>query len=58
MWDRKRTSKEWQARLPEVVVLNPDGWDRSNYNYSWNVERISQGEYLRRRDKSTCMCTA
>jgi|2_EtaG_2_1085320.scaffolds.fasta_scaffold146909_1 hypothetical protein len=50
----KKTSAEWQALTPEIIVLDPDGWNRKNYNYSWNVERITEKEYNSRVSKSTC----
>jgi len=53
----KRTSSEWQTLKPRIVVLDADGWDRRNYQYAWNVERITEAEYLKRRNKSTCKWT-
>lgn len=29
-------------------VLDPDGWDRKNYDYSWNEELITLEEYKNR----------
>ena len=49
-----KTSAEWQAVKPDVKVLDADGWDRLNYDYSWNVERITEKEYNSRVSKSTC----
>lgn len=37
------------------MVLDPDGWDRKNFDYSWNEELITLGEYKERLSKSTCM---
>lgn len=37
----------------ETLVLDPDGWDRSNFRYSWFEEKISYEEYLKRRSRST-----
>ena len=50
----KNTSAEWQALTPDIIVLDPDGWNRKNYDYSWNVERITEKEYNSRVSKSTC----
>jgi len=50
-----KTSAEWQERYPYPKVLDPDGWDRTNYDYSWNQEMISKKEYELRVSKSTCM---
>ena len=49
-----KTSKEWQELFKEVVVLDPDGWDRKNYKYSWEEELISLSEYYNRIIQSTC----
>lgn len=49
----KKTSAEWQKQCDDVVVLDPDGWDRSNFKYSWHEEKITLEEYLRRRNRST-----
>ena len=49
-----KTSEEWQKQFNENVVLNPDGWDRKNYDYSWYEEKITFTEYNRRRSQSTC----
>lgn len=52
MYD-KHTSEEWQKIYPSPKVIDPDGWDRKNYNYSWNEELISEKEYHERVAKST-----
>ena len=48
------TSKEWQGIYPDVKVIDPDGWDRQNFDYSWNVECITAVEYQDRLAQSTC----
>jgi len=48
----KKTSKEWSKEL-KVVVLDPDGWDRKNYNYSFNCEKITLEEFNKRVESST-----
>jgi len=50
-----KTSKEWQELYPEPKVLDPDGWNRNNYYYSWFEEEISLEEYNKRLMGSTCM---
>lgn len=50
-----KSSEDWQKEIPYPKVLDPDGWDRSNYEYSWKEELISLSEYIRRRFLSTCM---
>jgi hypothetical protein len=47
------TSEAWQLIYPYPKVLDPDGWDRQNYQYSWNEERITYEEYFNRISKST-----
>lgn len=50
-----KTSNEWQSIYPDIKVLDPDGWDRKNWEYSWFEEMISLEEYEKRRMWSTCM---
>ncbi len=50
----KKTSEEWSKLMPEVQVIDPDGWDRSDFEYSWHHEQITKEEYLRRRNLSSC----
>ena len=49
-----RTSEEWQ-KIYTVKVLDPDGWDRANFKYSWYEEKISREEFVKRVMPSTCM---
>jgi hypothetical protein len=51
----KKTSAEWQVEFPNPQVLDPDGWDRKNYQYSWFEEKITKEEYDKRVMESTCM---
>lgn len=51
--DRNKTSREWQEIYPDVRIVNPDGWDRSNFEYSWNEELISLEEYENRVRESS-----
>ena len=50
----KKTSKEWQELYPNPKVLDPDGWDRSNFQHSWYEEEIAFEEYNKRAARSTC----
>ena len=50
-----RTSDEWQKIYPDMVVYDPDGWNRKNFQYSWFEELISLDEYNFRKVRSTCM---
>jgi hypothetical protein len=50
------SADEWIAS-PEfegVVVMDPDGWDRSNYAESW-AEKINYAEMQQRVFRSTCI---
>ena len=53
-----KTSDEWEkSNLPEMdgtIVLDPDGWDRTNFNFSYYEELITKDEYLLRVGGSTC----
>ena len=53
------TSEEWLRLVPEkygLVIMDPDGWDRKNYEYSFNRERITKEEFMQRVAGSTCTC--
>ena len=47
-----KSSQRW-AELTGVVVYDPDGWDRTNYQYSWFDEPITFAEFKRRVFMST-----
>lgn len=49
-----KTSDEWQKEDPQVTILDPDGWDRQNFQFSWYEEKITKKEFDRRVMKSTC----
>jgi len=50
----KRSSKEWQMLYPDVIVMDPDGWNRKDFEASWN-EAITLEEYNKRVSVSTCI---
>lgn len=51
-----KTSIEWVKELNDgVQIYDPDGWDRSNFTYSFMIEQITKEEFLARRQKSTCV---
>lgn len=50
-----KTSQEWQELYLEIRVLDPDGWDRTNFQYSWFGEKITKNEYDMRIMSSTCI---
>ena len=56
MKEDKRTSQEW-AILCTHIILDPDGWDRSNYQYSWYEEKITRKEFEDRLILSTIQPT-
>jgi hypothetical protein len=47
----KKTSEQWQQDS-DYIVLDPDGWDRKNFDFSWN-ELITWEEFNRRMALST-----
>ena len=49
-----KTSAEW-AEQANVIVLDPDGWDRKNFKYSFGEELITMDEFNIRLMKSTIM---
>lgn len=56
--EKKLTSQEWYPILypnKEIHIMDPDGWDRSNFQYSWYEELITEAEFRRRTMLSTCM---
>jgi hypothetical protein len=38
----------------EVSIIDPDGWNRSDYHFSWNIELITEKEFKERMFHSTC----
>lgn len=54
----KKTSQQWYESIPKefkFIIMDPDGWDRKNYEYSFNEELITKEEFVRRTRNSTCM---
>lgn len=51
-----RTSEDWYKEdTSGTIILDPDGWDRSNYEYSYYEELITLDEYKRRKIRSTVL---
>ena len=50
----KKNSHEWKATRQDLVIMDPDGWDRSNYEASM-AELITEEEFDDRVSHSTCM---
>jgi hypothetical protein len=58
MTNEIKTSEEWSKELLKgSVILDPDGWDRQNYQFSWFEEKITAKEFLLRASSSTGMWT-
>lgn len=54
----RRTSADWHdIKCPATKILDPDGWDRTDYEHSFNVELIDEMEFLRRLSHSTTSIT-
>jgi hypothetical protein len=45
------SSDEWSILL-DVLVVNPDGWDRSNFAQDW-ARPITRPEFIRKVGMST-----
>lgn len=50
-----KTSEEWFKEYEEATILDPDGWDRKNFQFSWHEEKITFEEFEQRVMRSTCM---
>jgi hypothetical protein len=51
-----KTSAEWEELVPKkynLTILDPDGWDRKNFQYSFYEELITKEEFKRRVSSST-----
>lgn len=58
---KKQTSEYWYLKLREtedIVIYDPDGWDRKNYQYSFYEEKITKEEFDERVMWSTCLWNA
>jgi hypothetical protein len=54
----KKTSQEWLETIPKkykVTIFDPDGWDRTNYDYSFYEEQITLKEFKDRLMRSTVL---
>jgi hypothetical protein len=49
----KHDSNYWSKKF-EVTVLDPDGWDRANFDVSWS-EEIDEEEFKKRLQRSTSL---
>jgi hypothetical protein len=48
-----KTSQEWSLDFTNLTILDPDGWDRQNFDYSFKEEKITKDEFLKRLARST-----
>lgn len=51
-----KTSQTWLEYIPRsysLRIIDPDGWDRENYEYSFNEELVTWGEFMNRLSNST-----
>lgn len=54
----KKTSQEWYDELGKtenITIMDPDGWDRTNYKFSFTEELITQEKFNERLSQSTCL---
>jgi len=53
-----RTSAEWYEMTDYkagLIIYDPDGWDRQNYQFSYHEELVTFEEYKNRVGSSTCL---
>jgi len=50
----KKVSSEWIKEY-DCKIIDPDGWDRKNYDYSFNIEKITRKEFEFRLLTSTIL---
>lgn len=50
-----KTSAEWilEEEFKDLTITDPDGWDRMDYEFSWNEEKITRQQFIERLGKST-----
>jgi hypothetical protein len=49
-----KSSQNWMKDYPSLVLIDADGWDRSDFTWSFHVERITLAEFNYRVGQSTC----
>lgn len=50
----KKTALEWYKDCKDIEILDPDGFDRSNYEYTWNELLMTEEEFNDRLARCTC----
>lgn len=54
----RKTSAEWYEEERHLYkIMDPDGWNRKNYQYSFYEEKITKEEYDKRVLMSTLMAS-
>ena len=51
-----KTSLDWCAMIPaqyQISIIDPDGWDRANWYFSYYDEKITFQEFMNRLMQST-----
>ncbi len=51
--DELKTSEQWNLECGNYTIYDVDGWDRSNFQFSWKQELITLDEFQRRLSLST-----
>ena len=54
----EKTSQQWYDELRKtenITIMDPDGWDRTNYKYSFTEELITKEKFNERLSNSTCL---
>lgn len=57
MKEMKQTSAKWYEefmKTHKTRILDPDGWDRQNFTYSFHEELVTEAEFTIRLMWSTC----
>lgn len=52
----EKTSQQWYDELRKtenITIMDPDGWDRTNYQYSFTEELITKEKFNERLSRST-----
>ena len=52
----EKTSQQWYDELRKtenITIMDPDGWDRTNYQYSFTEELITKEKFNERLSRSS-----
>ena len=50
---KKKLSSTMWSNLLDILVMDPDGWDRKNFDVDWN-KKITLKMFLSKASESTC----